>query len=124
MDSERLVADVDELRAYGNDVSTESDGVRSYIIVSGFILPDGYEPRATDVMMMTDYQYPLSAVDMFWSFPHVRCSGGGWPQNADQFQEFIGRNWQRWSYHYTWNPAKHNLASHLEVFHARLANAS
>jgi hypothetical protein len=43
------------------------------------------------------------------------------PQAADQFSIFAGINWQRWSWHYPgWNPATHNLTTHLEACRDRL----
>jgi hypothetical protein len=121
----RLVEDIAELRAAGLQVELDSDAARFYVIIRSFALPAAYEPNVVDVMVMTDYQYPLSALDMFWTEPHVRCCSGGWPANADQFSDFAGRTWQRWSYHYPgWDPVRHSLLTHLGVFQARLAAAS
>jgi hypothetical protein len=73
-------------------------------------------------MVMADYQYPQSRMDMFWTNPDVRCSSGAMPQGADQFEEYAGRRWQRWSWHYAmWDPAKHSVLTHLEVVRDRLA---
>jgi E2/UBC family protein E len=120
---ERLVRDIDVLRSVGHRVDVIEDGPRCYVIVRDVNLPGSYEPRATDVMMMADYQYPQSALDMFWTLPHVRVSGGAWPQNADQMEIHCeGLQWQRWSWHYGgWNPATHSLLTHLEVCFSRLA---
>lgn len=117
----RLEADINVLRAASHVVEVLEDGNRFYVVVKGFELPVGYEPTITDFMMIADYQYNQSALDMFWTYPHVRCTSGGWPQAADQFAVFAGINWQRWSWHYPgWNPATHNLTTHLEACRDRL----
>ena len=127
---QRLLDDVEELRANGYLVDLVSDAVRHYVILRRFELPTGYRPAYTDVMIMVDYQYPLSGADMFWTYPHVVCAAGTMPQNADQFMDFgdvpelSGTAWQRWSYHYQWDPSTHSLSTHLAVFDARLASAS
>jgi hypothetical protein len=118
---ERLAADIDDLRATGHDVEVVEDGTRFYVVIKGFELPNGYVPSVTDFMMIADYQNPMSALDMFWTEPHVQCGSGSWPQNADQFVVYGERNWQRWSWHYPgWNPATHTLSTHLEACRDRL----
>jgi Prokaryotic E2 family E len=119
---ERLLADVALLREGGQAVEVVEDGTRFYVVLSSYELPETYQPRVTDLMMIADYQYPVSALDMFWTEPHVRCLTGSWPQNADQFEPHIGRSWQRWSWHYPgWSPSTHSLITHLEVYSDRLA---
>jgi hypothetical protein len=118
----RLLADVEVVRSQGHKVEIVEDGTRSYVVLSGQTLPSQYVPQETDLMIIADYQYPMSALDMFWTEPHVKCPSGSWPQNADQFELHIGRNWQRWSWHYAgWNPSTHSLITHLEVCFDRLA---
>jgi Prokaryotic E2 family E len=119
---QRLALDVDAVRAQGRDVQITEDGTRFFVILNNFVLPDHYNPPITNLMVMADYQYPMSALDMFWTEPHVRCANGAWPQGGDQFVEFVGRVWQRWSWHYPgWNPSTHTLATHLEVCFDRLS---
>jgi hypothetical protein len=119
---QRLLSDVEIVREQHPNVTVVEDGTRFYVVLIDYLLPPQYQPGKTDLMVMADYQYPMSALDMFWTEPHVRCESGGWPQNADQFQMFMGRNWQRWSWHYAgWNPSTHSLVTHLEVCSDRLA---
>ena len=118
----RLVADVEHVRALGHAVDVVEDGTRFYVVFSDFALPPCYVPNRTDLMFVADYQYPMSALDTFWTEPHVRIPSGAWPQSADQFSEYMGRSWQRWSWHHTnWNPSLHSVATHLEVCIDRLA---
>jgi hypothetical protein len=119
----RLAADVEEVRRLGYQVEVIEQYPRYFLVFRGLQLSHTYDPAITDLMMMADYQFPMSALDMFWTAPHVRL-GGRWPQNADQFEEHTGTSWQRWSYHYAWNASCHSVRTHLEVFFDRLAKAA
>lgn len=119
----QLSADIEFLRQRRQEVNVVEDGTRFYVILKSFRLPDGrYAPPVTDLMMIADYQYPASRLDMYWTDPAVHLASGALPLNADQFETYAGRRWQRWSWHYEgWNPSKHNLSTHVEVFFDRLA---
>ena len=119
----QLQVDLAELRVAGYTIEVVEDGTRYYVIFRDFRLPDSkFLASTTDLMLMTDYLYPQSAMDMFWTDPAVRCPGGTLPQGANNFETYGGRTWQRWSWHYSgWNPAHHNVRTHLEVVRDRLA---
>lgn len=118
----RLIEDVEAVRRQGHLASIEEDGNRFYVILSDFTLPDCYLPNRTNLLMIADYQYPQSALDMFWTEPHISLPSGENPLNADQFEVHLGRTWQRWSWHYQgWNPSTHSVGTHLEVCLDRLA---
>lgn len=118
---QRLAAEVEELRGLGHAIDVVENGNRFYLIFRDFIMPDAYQPRKSDLMVMADYLYPQSPLDMFWTEPHVTLLNGQYPQNANAFEQHCGRTWQRWSYHYAWNPAQHTLRSHLSVINDRLS---
>ena len=122
----QLDSDIDALRIEGQKVDVVEDGTRFYVIFKCFRLPDGrYVPPVTDLLVIADYQYPVSRLDMFWTDPTVHLASGGLPQSADQFELYAGRRWQRWSWHYPgWNASKHNIRTHIEVFHDRLARGN
>ena len=122
----QLVEDVTHLRECRFDATIVEEHPRYYVVIANFELPAFYAPNVTDLMMMADYQYPMSALDMFWTCPHVRrADNGAYPLNAEQLEQHIQRTWQRWSWHYGgWNPAHHNVTTHLEVFFNRLAQAA
>jgi hypothetical protein len=119
---QQLAVEVDALRAGGKTVEVIEEFPRFYVIFHAFQLPGGlYLPDTTDLMVMADYLYPQSRLDMYWTDPTVRKLDGSLPQNADQFEPHLNRPWQRWSWHYpTWNPATHNVSTHLEVFYDRV----
>jgi len=122
----QLAGDVDFLRQAGEDVNVVEDGTRFYVILRSFRLRDSrYVPLATDLMVIADYQYPVSRLDMYWTDPPVHLASGALPDRADAFEVYSGRRWQRWSWHYpAWDPSKHNLRTHIEVFRDRLARGN
>ena len=122
----QLEADLAALRAEGLDIEVTEDGTRYYLVFRNFRLPDGrYAQASTDLMLMADYQYPQSAMDMFWTDPRVTCPDGRLPQKADVFETYAGRTWQRWSWHYSgWHPVRHSVSTHFDVVRNRLACGS
>jgi len=55
----------------------------------------------------------------------VLLRSGTLPQNAEHFEVYGGRKWQRWSWHYPgWDPSRHTLRTHLEVCKDRIARGN
>lgn len=119
----QLAAEIEVFRSKDQSIEVTEDGSRFLVVFKQFELPDGrYSPAATDLMVMADYQYPMSRLDMYWTDPAIRLTNGAYPQGAEAFEDHGGRHWQRWSWHYqAWDPSRHNLRTHLEVFYDRLA---
>ena len=118
-----LAEEVAALRELGLRVDVIEESPRFFVILKDFHLLDGhYVPPVTDLMVIADYQYPMSKLDMYWTDPPVKTASGAVPQAAGEFENHGGRRWQRWSWHYpVWDPAKHNVRTHIEVFRDRLA---
>jgi hypothetical protein len=119
----QLADEVEVFRSKDQMIEVIEDGSRFLVVFKEFELPAGrYSPAVTDLMVMADYQYPMSRLDMYWTDPAVRLTNGVYPQGAESFEDHGGRRWQRWSWHYpVWDPSRHSLSSHLEVFYDRLA---
>jgi hypothetical protein len=122
----QLAQEIESLRHEGHNVEVVEDASRFFVVLKAFRLPDGkYVPAVTDLMIIADYQYPASRLDMYWTDPPVRLLSGAIPQTADQFEIYAERRWQRWSWHYpVWDPSKHNVRTHIEVFRDRLARGN
>ncbi len=75
----------------------------------------GFMPAQTDLMIRIPPQYPLAALDMWYCDPPVRLAATGqYPNAADQFESYGGRNWQRFSRHLpngAWRPGTDGLRS-------------
>lgn len=108
----------------GVQVDIEQDGARVYVILRALPLPAGaYGVAATDVLFIADTQYPLSAMDMFWTDPAVVRADGSIPAGGESIETYRGRQWRRFSWHRNgiWNPFGNCLLDHFEFTQARFA---
>lgn len=86
-----------------------------HLLISEYMLPDAYSPTAVDLLLRLPPNFPVVAPDMFWMHPEVRLRNGAHPAAADHFETFGGRNWQRWSRHFTqaWRPGSDDLRTFM-----------
>ena len=82
------------------------------VIIDNYLLPKGYNVEEVTLMVLIPPNYPPSALDMFYVTPNIQRLDGKEIQ-ALCIENHLGREWQRWSRHYTWNPLNHSLATHL-----------
>jgi hypothetical protein len=113
---EQLRRDAEELtQITGCRVELVPNGIQIGIIVKQADLRGGaYSKLRSDVLMLTDYQYPMSAMDMLYMEPDVQYASGPIPAHANTVEEQVGRPWRRWSWHRNgiWRPGFDNLLSH------------
>ena len=101
-----------------------SEGSRIFILLPKVRLPFGlFQIEETDVLFITDQQYPFSAMDMFWTENDVVRPDGSIPQGAEAIEQYLGRSWRRFSWHRNgiWNPAGNPLLDHYCFMEARWA---
>jgi hypothetical protein len=124
---------LEELRQHAEELAKQAgvpvdiaqEGAQVYIVLRSLQLPDrAYQVPTTDVLFIADWQYPLSAMDMFWTDPAVVRSDGSIPTNGDSIESYLGRQWRRFSWHRngTWNPFGNPLLDHFEFMQARFAH--
>jgi hypothetical protein len=97
---------------------------RLYVLLSKVALPQGlFKVEDSDILFLGDYQYPESALDMFWASPDLIRPDGRIPQNADVLEKYLGRDWRRYSWHRngTWDPSRNGLLDHYEFMLARFS---
>jgi hypothetical protein len=113
---EVLRVDAEELsRTTGCQVDLVPNGGQIGVVVKQAPLPDGAYTRArSDVLVLTDFQYPMSAMDMFYMEPEVQHAAVPLPPHATSIETHVGRSWRRWSWHRNgiWKPGTDNLLSH------------
>jgi hypothetical protein len=126
------VADLKELHDHAKEF-TEVTGVtveiieresRVYILLRKARLPVSvYRLAESDVLFITDQQYPLSALDMFWTEAGVVLASGSVPQSAESIESHLDRQWRRFSWHRNgiWNTARNGLLDHFAFMEARLS---
>lgn len=106
----------------GIDVEVLLDGNRLFVILHKYRLPIGASKlESTDVLFITDTQYPLSAMDMFWTETGVVRPDGTSYEGSDTFGQYLNRNWRRFSYHRNsiWNPGGNPLMDHYAFMETR-----
>jgi hypothetical protein len=123
--SEDLRRHANELaRGAGVDVDVEEDGAQRLVILRDLPLPPGaYRVDKTDVLFLTDAQYPVSAMDMFWVDVAVVLPDGSVPAGGESIETYGGRQWRRFSWHRNgvWNPNGNPLLDHFEFMQDRFA---
>ena len=108
----------------GVEVEVHEDGAQRLVILRSLPLPSGvYSVETTDVLFLTDAQYPLSAMDMFWVDVAVLLLDGSMPAGTESIETYGGRQWRRFSWHRngSWNPNGNPLLHHFEFMLDRFA---
>ena len=122
---EELCRHVDELCGETSlRASVDQDGAQVFVVLHDVCLPPGaYRVAVSDVLFITDAQYPLSAMDMFWTDLTVVLPDGSISAGADVLETYLGRQWRRFSWHRNgiWNPNGNPLLDHFEFMQARFA---
>lgn len=105
-------------------VDIEEDGAQRFVILRDLPLPpDAYQVATSDVLFVTDAQYPVSAMDMFWTDLEVLLPDGSIPAGGESIETYGGRQWRRFSWHRNgvWNPNGNPLLDHFEFIQDRFA---
>ena len=108
--------------AVGLVVEVHQEGNRLFVILRSYDLPDAVtEVSSTDVLFMTDTQYPFSAMDMFWTDVEVVRPDGSPFEGSESIEEYLGRRWRRFSYHRNgmWNSSGNPLLDHFAFMETR-----
>ncbi len=101
----------------------EADG-HLFVVLEKVPLPSAaFLLASTDVLFIADYQYPLSAPDMFWTSPEVLRPDGTVPKGAEWVETYLGRRWRRFSWHRqgAWRPTGNRLLDHFALMEERFA---
>jgi hypothetical protein len=99
-------ADVEYLTRRWPDHTLKQDGGMVAVLLPGFELPAGFEPRRVDLLLRLQVGYPIVQPDMFWVDPAVTLHGRA-PVASGSREVYLGRTWQRFSRHLqsgAWRP--------------------
>lgn len=83
------------------------------LLVEDFPVPNGYTVAKSTLMVLIPSGYPGAMLDMFSFDPPLGKSDGS-AINGLASETHFGREWQRWSRHYNWQPGDDTLARHIE----------
>ena len=97
---------------------TETGSEIRMLIIYNFDLPEGYNQKSSDLMIVIPPNYPVAGLDMFYLAPGVQRKDG---LKIPRLKQEIhgGRNWQRWSRHYPWEVG-YGLAHHMDTVNLSL----
>ena len=93
------------------------DGSGAAVILPDFVLPPGFAPLRSDVLLRLPFGFPDTQPDMFWVHPHVLLNGIS-PVAASVIEPMHGRAWQRFSRHLppgVWRPGVDGLQSYVAL---------
>lgn len=95
-----------------------NDGGTLWLIIHGWVVPDGYIHKEVSVALLVPPNYPDTQIDMAYFRPQLsRSDGRSIGGLCDQI--VAGDTWQRWSRHRTgsnpWRPTEDDVASHLSL---------
>ena len=94
------------------------------LILPNVELPEEWIPKIVDLLILIPQGYPAAALDMFFVSPNIKLSSGQQPDRGNHFESFLGKKWQRFSWHYQsrkWNPSRDTLSSHINFCLSRFA---
>jgi hypothetical protein len=93
------------------------------LVITNYRFPTGYTPTEVELLVRLPAQFPEVGPDMFWTTPTVRYANGTMPPAADNVENHLGRQWQRWSRHFSdskWRPGTDDLRSYLTLIRSTL----
>ena len=116
----RLVKELEQLESKPEII--EGDGVVN-LVFRDYPIPPGYNRVHADLLVRIPLAYPDAGPDMFWTSPELTLANGAAPQNGDQMETFLGRQWRRFSWHTTWIPNSSSLYAFVHFIIRRLERA-
>jgi Prokaryotic E2 family E len=92
-----------------------------HLVLHDWVFPESYTPDRSSVLIIIPKNYPMAALDMFYTLPFVQRRTGGWPTAADLFPALSdGKIWQRWSRHIAWRQGVDNLRTFVTAVKAEI----
>ncbi len=121
---------LEALRLHAAELSSSSgyagdrcqEGNRLFAVLHSYRFPEGVARVPTsEILFIGDTQYPLSAMDMFWTDLELVRPDGATFQGSDTIEEYMGRRWRRFSYHRNgiWSPNGNPLMDHFAFMETR-----
>ena len=117
----RLDRELNEIRKTCQ-VEVHEDSAFANLIFKDFVLGSGFNMPSADLLIRVPLSYPDSGPDMFWTDPRLLLANGQEPQAANAREQYLGREWRRFSWHHSrWDSVRDNLFTYLEFVRHRLA---
>ncbi len=89
------------LSGQGIEYEVVAESGMTCVLLRDWPLPAGFNHAAADLLVRLHPGYPDVAPDMWWFSPAVRRADGTDLPNTNVYEQYLGRQWQRWSRHLT-----------------------
>jgi hypothetical protein len=107
--------DRDWLAEHSLEFEAIEEGGFTNLILKNFVLPAGFDQPSTNLLVRLPAGFPDTPPDMFWVDPPVLLTKTGMrPPASDVMETLVGRQWQRFSRHFSgspWRPGIDSLPS-------------
>ena len=103
-------------RGVAHEVVTESGMI--CVVMAQWPLPSGLDRDVVDLLVRLSPGYPDVAPDMWWFCPAVHLADGKALPATQVVETHLGRQWQRWSRHFTngqWQSGVDGLESYFAL---------
>lgn len=118
-----LPADCRCLEDRGLAYEASVEGSMICVVIKAWQLPTGYDRTESDLLIRLPSGFPDIAPDMWWFGPGVKLAGGATIQATELVENYLGREWQRWSRHLQpgqWRPGIDGIESYLALIQREL----
>lgn len=122
---DHITKEVDALvtDGFAIDITEESDWINT--IFHDYPVPPTYGKSQTELLIRIPISYPNGRPDMFWTDVDLATKDGHTPKSADHIENYLGRQWRRFSWHpQNWNPGVDDLSTYLEFVNTGLTKAA
>jgi len=93
------------------------------VVIKSWRMPAGYDRTESDLLVRLPAGFPDVAPDMWWFAPAVKLASGATVQATEIVENYLGREWQRWSRHFQpgqWRSGIDGLESYLALIQREL----
>ena len=115
--------DIEYLNERGISYQIAFEGNMICIMLPKWQLPLGFDRKVSDLLIRLSPGYPDVHPDMWWFDPPVRLANGQDLPNTNAVENYMGRQWQRWSRHFSngqWQSGVDGLGSYLALIRQNL----
>jgi hypothetical protein len=110
-------SDVEYLDRECSDWEILRDGAATWLLISNFPVPTGYDQSPVTVALRIEPGYPDTQIDMVYFSPEIRRLDGKSIRATETHETIRGESYQRWSRHRTpqnrWRSGEDDIQTHL-----------
>lgn len=111
----------EEETAYLDTLSPQWETIKAkgfrWLLIPNFPIPEGYTVDRAIAAINIPLEYPIAKLDMVYFYPAIKRSDGKEIKQTQCQQAIDGKNFQRWSRHYTsahpWDPNGDSIITHI-----------